>query len=362
MRLIYLVIIICFILSCGSNEDIVADGGSTINQEENATVLDVSRNYASVIESFDTSLLELALKVPDKNGALGRNKSGYFHVRFQLTMTSLTNFAIKSQRTDVLETFINTIQYAFVHQLAEGDFQLIIPEELIELAENSNESDLASGVAFFASSLAISFNSLNETEWYLNHTDVAVSRHIITSYNSDIQQMLDYLKSVKAFLFNVDSNAPNRLLYNAVAYYGLGKYLNDIEAKEIGIQFALDAINLNNDAGDFTEGGGSDTSYNGVALQLGLELFMLLPEDHKIKGSLANALAESASWQLTRIEDTGEISTQGNTRVFPGGESFLGNEKGVDYAKTVKAFLYISILGDLQEYRKVALKILDFYN
>ena len=73
------------------------------------------------------------------------------------------------------------------------------------------------------------------------------------------------------------------------------------------------------------------------------------------------ALSCATNWQSSRILSNGEISTYGNTRVHPGGEEFLGNEKGVDVIKTVKAFFYMSSLSNDNQYKLLAEKVIEHY-
>ena len=122
-------------------------------------------------------------------------------------------------------------------------------------------------------------------------------------------------------------------------------------------------IQRNDTVGYFIEGGGWDSSYNGVAIKLGFELFTLIPNDSVqiVKDELEKAVTCATDWQKSRILATGEISTEGNTRVFPGGEEFLGNEKSVDVIKTVKALYYMATLSDKNEYELLALKVIENY-
>ena len=162
----------------------------------------------------------------------------------------------------------------------------------------------------------------------------------------------------------IDGQAPNRMLFNAIAYYGLGDLLGDEQAKTMGLGFAKAATEQTNpEEGYFIEGGGWDSSYNGVAAALGFELFTLLNDatHATFKEQLQEVLLAATNWQKSRILTTGEISTQGNTRVFSGGERFLGNEKSVDVIKTVKAFFYRSKLASDPEFEKLGLKIIAFY-
>lgn len=58
---------------------------------------------------------------------------------------------------------------------------------------------------------------------------------------------------------------------------------------------------------------------------------------------------------------TGEISTDGNTRVYPGGEGFLGEEKQVAWIDTLLSFYYMFHLTAQPEYLQLAEKIKLFY-
>ncbi|MGH1539253.1 MAG: hypothetical protein ACRBHB_02425 [Arenicella sp.] len=71
-------------------------------------------------------------------------------------------------------------------------------------------------------------------------------------------------------------------------------------------------MSLVDEDGYFIEGGGFDSSYNGVATSLGFQLAMVGFEDSL--GSISN---EAIQWQAGRIKPDGEVSTKGNSRVNP---------------------------------------------
>lgn len=336
-------------LSCGNKELIKSDAINLSHQ-----------SYNNVISSIATSSLEAALTVPNVEGAIGRNQEDYFHVRFQTGINTLSDYAIATESMKALEATILTIEYAFQYQQEVGDFAVNVPAELAYFGA-PNDADLASGTAFFGSSLGLTLLSLSQSKWFTTSTMTSQRRALLASYDTHFQKMLDYLKRSKTLLFTADQAAPNRLLFNAVAFQALGTYLADQEAIDIAEEFLLDALSYQDDSlGYFIEGGGWDSSYNGVALQLGLELFMIL-DDSSIRTQLKEALQKSAQWQLSRILTSGEIDQEGNTRVFDGGESFLGTEKEIDYAKRAKSFIYLSILADNIALKEIAYKILSFY-
>lgn len=360
----YLAIILLFnflgIFSCTNKETSLEQKPCTISE------LNRDLNYNDLVLGIPQNIIETLVKRPDTNGALGRNRDGYFHVRFQFEMTRLTDYAIRFQNEEAVFEYLKNLNYSFSHQNPEGDFQFIAPEEFLDDPDyqSPSEGDLASGTAFFAYSLGISLIALNQSQWYTDSNSLSGLRSEIEALNPNIQNMLDYLKSNSDLLNNADANAPNRLLFNAIAFYSLGTILNDEVARNLGIDFSKRAlIKRNNIEGFFIEGGGWDSSYNGVAIKLGFELFTLIPNgaEQLTKNELEQAVTCATNWQKSRILPTGEISTDDNTRVFPGGEEFLGNEKTVDVIKTVKAFFYMATLSDKEEYELLAQRIIEYY-
>ncbi|MEM6799889.1 MAG: hypothetical protein AAF696_00720, partial [Bacteroidota bacterium] len=87
------------------------------------------------------------------------------------------------------------------------------------------------------------------------------------------------------------------------AFYSLGMYLEDEEALLIGLDFAKNAFRqIDREAGYFIEGGGWDSSYNGVALQLGFEFLALLNQEkeERLAGEYAQLLFRLASFSYSR--------------------------------------------------------------
>ncbi|GAA0871056.1 hypothetical protein GCM10009117_02010 [Gangjinia marincola] len=331
-----------------------------------AATLNQQATYNDLVQDIPLDVLTALVELPDEHRALGRNKAGYIHVRFQLHSTRLTDYAIRTRRNEALTEYLKTLQYAFSYQRTAGDFQFVPPNDLLQQYDDQppSEADLASGTAFFAYSLGISLMSLSHSDWYSHAESTLIIRNEINALHPNIQLMLNYLKTSVSVLNEVDAQAPNRLLFNAIAFYSLGNYLNDQEAKEIGITFANAALDQHDEvSGYFIEGGGWDSSYNGVAIKLGLELFTIIPagEDQELKNRLQDIASCAAQWQSSRILPTGEITTEGNTRVYPGGEEFLGNEKQVDVIKSIKAFFYMAMLSNENEYRALAEQVIGYY-
>ena len=125
------------------------------SQESIQTDAEIERlhalSYAELIQNLPKDWLEKVVEQPSSEGALGRNKEAYFHVRFQLSMPRITNYAIALESSRALGEYVKSLHYAFSHQKESGDFEFIAPQELKNNPDYQEPSagDLASGTAFF---------------------------------------------------------------------------------------------------------------------------------------------------------------------------------------------------------------------
>lgn len=323
----------------------------------------VINNYSRIqlIQAFDEAIIQgiASIDVPNNDGAMGRNKNGYFHVRFQMGISSQADYAVYNNNSQALEYAIKAIEYAFEHQLADGSFDLVVPADLAN--QSPTDADLASGVSFFLSSLGLALNNFDESNWY-NSPAMTTYKDRVELLRPKIDNAAQWLLTKKDILETADQNAPNRLFINGLAFYSLGKWLSDENLKTVGVSFANLGISKKQSQGYFLEGDGWDSSYQGVALNVGFNLYSILPKNIDLKTELWNCLSCASDWQKSRILENGEISTQGNVRVYPGGESFLGQEKQVDWIKSMIAMFAMGYYGNDTSYITKANQIKDFYN
>lgn len=293
----------------------------------------------------------------DANGALSDNKAGYFHVRFQMGISPLADYAVDAQNSTALEMAVRAIEYSFKYQLPDGDFQLIIPAALAGTT-TATEGDRASGVAFFYAALGSALLALQENAGY--QAQIATKKRV-ENLIPQYQLSLNFLKSKTDLLKQIDAAAPNRLFFDALAFYAMGKYLNDVEARKTGLDFVLLALAKKQPEGYFLEGTGYDSSYQGVGLANGFRLLSILNADEPIRQSLYDNLACGTHWETTRIKVTGEINTDGNSRVYSGGETFLGVEKQVAYSSVMIALWNMYYYSGKENYNTLANEVLAFY-
>ena len=304
---------------------------------------------------------------PTANGAIGRNRAAYFHVRFQLGMHHLADYGLAARRPDVIDRFLTAVEFSLQHQNADGDYRLVIPDAL-KNAGRPSVADRASGVAFFASSLGLGLYALETNGWFQDADECATARRRVQKIKPRLRATLDYLLTHQQSLKTADARAPNRLLFDALAFESLGRLLSRKESQQVAASFVgLAMSQVDGQEGYFIEGGGFDSSYNAVATALALRLLMMdvqQPDRQPALNTSLRTVCENAvRWQQQRVLKSGEVSTAGNSRVRPGeaGESFLGKKKGVDVGHVVEAFLLASHTMQDESLNALALHVLSFY-
>jgi hypothetical protein len=351
MTKIALIVTVLAVVSCQNSM-------TSANCNENP--LSKASSYETLIKQLPVDVIDGLTKEPTAEGALGRNRDGYFHVRFQVDIAFLGSYAVRSNSDAALAKFILAAEYSFARQKPGGDFELVIPSNLVYLGQPAN-GDLSSGISFFTAALGQSLVLLQQSTWYKNRpADQLTTR--LNNLTAKFQLGLTFLKTQVEILKQYDAEAPNRLLFDAVAFYSLGSYLNDAQAKAIGVEFIELALAQQNAVGFYTEGGGFDSSYIGVSIRLALALLGILSAQEPIYEKLRKSVGCSVQWQTSRILSSGEISLQGNIRVYPGGEQFLGQVKTIAWIDTLLAFYFTSTFSSDNSLLAFAQKVQAFYN
>ncbi len=133
-----------------------------------------------------------------------------------------------------------------------------------------------------------------------------------------------------------DADAPNRLLFDALAYGLSGVLSGDGRLKLSGGTFlGLAMAQYRSADGVFLENHGADSSYQAVAA-LNLQVWLLYFPD-KTREAAANA---AVRWELGRIRADGWVDVAGNTRTGLGQERWMGHPKQVDLSAITFCLLY----------------------
>ena len=278
--------------------------------------------FFQIQNDFPPDIIETLVlrQVPDANGAMGRNRSGYIHARFQFRMHYLVEYTLKKGDLRGVELFLRALEYTFQFQKPAGDFEFHVPDGL---ADSPTPAELASGTAFFMASAGMGLWQIQRST-YLE----AIPKAEWVSIIKQSKRAMAYLASSFSALVAIDDDAPNRLFVNALAFSSFGHILEDENLLQMGSYFKDLALASQSADGFFIEGGGYDSSYNGVSIAIGFRLLKINPNDHELEV----ALCKASQWQGSRVLKNGFVRWDGNTRVYPGGEDFLGTEKSIDYA------------------------------
>jgi len=146
-------------------------------------------------------------------------------------------------------------------------------------------------------------------------------------------------------LMDIDQHAPNRLLFNALAYQACAALQIEGELKEkahnLAAEFVFLALDLYADDGYFIEGGGHDTSYQGVAIRIGEDVLLAGYAD--TNGALRSALSGAANWLADKVGSTGVIDSSDNTRTCWQDELVFGKRKLISVTEIFTGLAYTGV-------------------
>jgi hypothetical protein len=301
-----------------------------------AAVPSARLDHAELLRKMPATLLDKAGGAyPDANGMVGHNREGFKASAFQRGAT--LKLAIAAARGDErrAEDCWRAVEAVFARQTHEGHF-----------------NDPPSSVAFWLCEL--------------NRALLVVQQGVLAdAFKGRIEALLpkirlavDWLAGQRESLFKVDGNTPNRLFFDAEAFAFSGLLLHDEKLVALGKEFLARGMKLYRDEdGVFLELGGGDSSYQAVCLLRLQEIVIHFP-DRQVE----EAIRKGIQWELGKVEKNGTISSQGNTRVRPGGETFLGHEKQINVGEVLLALLYYHVRTGDREALQTAERVLAHYS
>ncbi len=298
-----------------------------------------------VIRSLDRAYLRTyaAAGQPDEYGAIGRNRKAFQGVFNQRHCIETIFHGTVLHDAKETAKGIRVMEYTFQHQQPDGNFEMHVDDPHYK----GSVGEYAQSMAFFFYDLGHAILYLDENDWFQQSTETDALRERVAKVREQAKKSLEWLKT-KAEVLRKDTKAANRVLIYGEAYYLMGRVLQDRNAMEIGRRFIGTALAMQAPDGYFTENGGGDTNYNLFSALLVENLLLhLAPEDAAQKARLWQALERAVKWQMSRILPDGTVSTEGNSRVKPGGETFLGKEKAVDVIRLpLMLYEYAVLAGD----------------
>jgi hypothetical protein len=267
---------------------------------------------------------------PDANGMVTYNKDRFRSPEFQgAAMQYLIRAVVRHDQRCVEEGW-QAIDAAFRQQTEKGNF-----------SRDGGPHGGPSAVAFWLANLDQALLILRESP-------------LAASYTQRIDQLIPKVHKAARWLAQPryqerlkreDAEAPNRLLFDALAYGLSGLLADDDQLKQVGRRFVdLAMTQYRESDGVFLEKGGPDSSYQAVAA-LKLQIWAIHFPDRKLDAAIDRAVR----WELGRIGPDGQIDVAGNTRTGLGQEQWMGHEKGVNLSEVTLCLLYqYARTGDCQ--------------
>lgn len=258
---------------------------------------------------------------PDAHGLVGHNQGGFKSPEFQRGAMHALVRGVVQEDPQVIDDCWRAIDATFREQTEAGNF-----------GRPGAPHGGPSAVAFWLAELDQAVLVLRESEFGRNYKEK------IDALLPKIGKAARWLaqRRYQERLKREDGDAPNRLLFDALAYGLSGVLTDDHELKRVGRQFVdLAMTRYRPSDGVFLEKGGHDSSYQAVAA-LKLQVWLLYFPDK----SLEAAVDRAVSWERGRIGEDGRISVLGNTRTGLGQEQWMGRDKEVNKSEITLCLLY----------------------
>jgi hypothetical protein len=319
----------CLVLgACGGTAQPTQDGGPglpPLNANARAIAAQARAADGTLVALFRTDAVEIARPgLPAApNGLIGRNRDwgAMFAARFQLGTGAALRVALaSSQLSDAARAFTG-IEVALSTMEPSGRLPASVPAS-VSMGNTISDIDIASGAAFFLGDACLGLLSLESDP----RRDAVVAPSLRDSLRARVVRAGRWLGTQRALLVAGDARAPNRLLFDARAYLACGALGNDAALATLAEPFVAAAVAAVSADGWFREGDGWDTSYQAVAVDIGMDVASVLPVGSS-RDTLLATLERGARWLSARVTADGRVNSSGNRRTCAGGESFLGEVK-----------------------------------
>lgn len=323
---------------------------------ESFEAIDLLTHDAALWTSFPEPMAALAASTlpTDDSGLIGRNRQwgDMYSARFQLGVGFSLRIFLAGQQATQQGLAFRGIEIAFSTIEEDGLMPSRVPEEISGGGEPGRQ-DVASAASFFLGDACHGLLALRQTP---NSNElIEESRQLYVA--EQVARAIRWLETEVEVLQQADAAAPNRLLFSARTFIACGALVEAPDIVDIGDDFIARALVLQREDGVFLEGGGHDTSYQAVALRLGLELLVL-----RESPELLAAVSSATRWLLGRACGDGRIDSSDNTRTCGGGESFLGQQKELSATDVFFTFAAYSIIFDDATARESANQVVRWFS
>jgi hypothetical protein len=302
--------------------------------------------------SLEASAIAAPGAAIDANGLIGRNRRYGTMVspRLQLGAGAALRIGLHADRQMAINGF-RAIEVGTQAIAPDGEVVSIKPPDA-PLGAELSISDKASGAAFFMADACPAVLALRASPDAETFVDKARRDRVIAALDRGLRWLMQHAGELE----KVDGRAPNRVLYDALAYHSCGVLTGNEAAQTLATRFVALALSQTRKDGVFVEQKGSDTTYQAVSVRLALDL-LLTGYAGPDAAQLNLAWQSGVIWLGNRIMADGRVDSTGNTRTCAGGESFLGTEKKVWPPGVYGALIYAAELGGNPDMKAAAARL-----
>jgi hypothetical protein len=290
----------------------------------------------------------------DRSGLLGRNRKWgkLYSPRFQLGAGKALRITLVAGDQDRARMAYLGLKKGTEGIESSGYIKTTVPAPFAR-GRKLSAGDIASAAAFYLGDACLGITAL-ET---MDGANTIAGNGEINVVRKSLERGVNWLLSQSEILRNYDRRVPNRLLFDALAFQACGSLTSNEQAKKAASEFVEAAINLLNSEGYFLEGGGWDTSYQAVAINVGKDLLLAGFDSKKLEETLYKA----ALWLANRVDSKGRVNSAGNKRTCEGGESFLGKPKKIALDEVIMSLVYLGVMNSDQELLGAARRVSKWY-
>ncbi|MFH0793433.1 MAG: hypothetical protein V2A74_05310 [bacterium] len=295
-----------------------------------------------------TKFLDLTVnpRFIDETGAASRNIGGFKELSAQRVAPKMIARGIADNDAALVERGVRGIEYGFEQQNPDGSFRN-------GLGVAIDDPDALEANTFFLQGVGHGYLLVSQSQF----KDQFLPR--LDALKPKIAKALDWLSPRKETLRQKAMDAPNRLVFDGLAFKLNGIVLSNAAFQETGDWFVGEYLKSQRPDGVFVEHEGHDSSYQAAGM-LKLQVYGIYCDDPALKSRINAAIHKGIAWEKTRINDSGEVSVEGNTRTGKRREKFAGEYKVVSYPEVVECFLYYAKMNGDRQSDVLARRIVDY--
>ncbi len=290
---------------------------------------------SQTMKAFEAEVRLIAgQSAPNQQGLSGQNKryGRMVSARFQMGVGLLARLGVEVGDARLATSGLVGIEAGLATVDPNGVVVSAVPPDA-PIGSTLKAQDVASAAAFFLGDACQGLSSLERAPaaWGLQAR--------LDAARATVARALPWLDAQEEVLRRADGQAPNRLLFDARAFSTCGAFAR-LPRRPTAARFIDLALATQREDGVFVEGGGADTSYQGVAIAIGADL---LAADAAPCEALRAPVLRAALWLGGRVDSSGRINSTGNTRTCGGGESFLGRPKDLDLSHALRGLAAVAV-------------------